>query len=186
MCIKPHGLIRMVENILSVTRISDGTMNVNKTSEAAEEIVAEAISRIRSRFPDRKITVKVPDALLMVPMDGTLIEQVLINLLDNAIKYSPDDSVIDVTVKKAGQEAVFEVIDNGEGIANDDLPYLFENYALDDKRSPDSSRGLGIGLSICMSIIKAHRGGMEAVNRPEGGAIFRFMLPLGREEQNAG
>ena len=109
-------LIRMVENLLSVTRINEGTMNVTKTLEAAEEIVAEAISRIRKRFPNRKINVQVPDELLMVPMDGTLIEQVLINLLENAVKHSPDDSVIDVQVKKSGQNAIFEVIDNGEGI----------------------------------------------------------------------
>lgn len=178
-------LIRMVENILSVTRINEGIINVTKTSEAAEEIVAEALSRIRSRFPERKIHVKVPDELLMVPMDGTLIEQVIINLLDNAIKYSPVDSVIDVQVKKNGKEAVFEVIDNGRGISDNDLPHLFENYTRNE-RSPDSSRGLGIGLSICMSIIKSHRGGMEAVNRPEGGAIFRFMLPLGEDKENAG
>ncbi len=179
-------LIRMVENILSVTRINEGLMNVTKTSEAAEEIVAEAISRIRKRFQNRKITVKVPDELLVVPMDGTLIEQVLINLLENAIKHSSDDSVIDVAVIKAGQEAVFEVIDHGEGISEQNLPYVFESYALNDKQSPDSSRGMGIGLSICMSIIKAHHGGMEAVNRPEGGAIFRFMLPLEGNKENAG
>ena len=110
-------LIRMVENLLSVTRINEGTMNVTKTPEAAEEIVAEAISRIRKRFLNQKITVKVPDTLLMVPMDGTLIEQVLINLLENAVKHSPEDSAVEVEVKKNGHYAVFEVTDNGEGIA---------------------------------------------------------------------
>lgn len=178
-------LIRMVENILSVTRINEGTMNVTKKPEAAEEILAEAVSRIRKRFATRKISVKVPDELLIVPMDGTLIEQVLINLVENAIKHSPDDSTIDVSVQKTGQEAVFEVADYGTGIAVEALPRLFENYAMSDRQSPDASRGMGIGLSICMSIIKAHRGGMEAANKPEGGAIFRFMLPLGEENQNA-
>lgn len=171
-------LIRMVENILSVTRINEGTMNVTKTPEAAEEIVAEAISRIRNRFPNRKITVKVPDELLMVPMDGTLIEQVLINLLENAIKHSEEDSLIEMKVKKKGNDAVFEVIDNGEGIAQQDFPYLFESYVPNGKRSPDSSRGMGIGLSICMSIVKAHQGKMEAANKEDGGAVFRFTLPI--------
>lgn len=177
-------LIRMVENILSVTRISEGAANVSKVPEAAEEIVAEAVSRIRKRFPDRKITVKVPDELLIVPMDGTLIEQVLINLLENAVKHSKEDSTIEISVKQSGSEAVFEVSDNGEGIAEQDLPSLFESYAPDRKRSSDSSRGMGIGLSICMSIIKAHQGKMEALNKQEGGAIIRFVLPLKEVEHN--
>jgi two-component system sensor histidine kinase KdpD len=171
-------LIRMVENLLSVTRINEGPMNVTKTPEAAEEIVAEAISRIRKRFANRKIKVKVPDVLLIVPMDGTLIEQVIINLLENAIKYSPEDSVIAVEVKKHGNEAVFEVSDQGKGISDQDFPYLFETYVPDGKRSSDSSRGMGIGLSICNSIVKAHQGKIEAENKEQGGAVFRFTLPL--------
>ena len=178
-------LIRMVENLLSVTRISDGTMNVTKTPEAAEEIVAGAISRIRKRFPERNISVKVPDELLMVPMDGTLIVQVLINLLENAVKHSSENSAIEVEVKKAETAAVFEVLDRGEGIAEQDLPYIFDGYFSGKKRSPDSSRGMGIGLSICKSIIKAHNGKLEAANRKKGGAVFRFTLPL-EESENSG
>lgn len=171
-------LIRMVENLLSITRINEGTMNVTKTPEAAEEIVAEAISRIRKRFPERKVSVKVPEELLIVPMDGTLIEQVLINLIENAIKHSPDDSLIEVIVKKSGSYAMFDVIDYGEGIAESDFPYLFESYMPSGNRSADSSRGMGIGLTICMSIIKAHQGRIKAVNKKNGGAIFMFELPL--------
>lgn len=171
-------LIRMVENLLSVTRINEDTANVVKTPEAAEEIIAAAISRIRKRFTGRKINVSVPEKLLLVPMDGTLIEQVIINLIENAIKHSGDDTVIDVTLKKVGHAAVFEVQDNGEGIAEKDFPYLFESYVPNGKRSADSSRGMGIGLSICMSIIKAHQGKMEASNKEDKGASFRFTLPL--------
>lgn len=171
-------LIRMVENLLSVTRINEGTMNVTKLPEAAEEIVAEAIRHIRKRFPEKKISVKVPDELLMVPMDGTLIEQVLINLLENAIKHSPENSAVEVEVKLDHQNALFEVRDNGEGITEEDFPYLFESYVPNGKRSADSSRGMGIGLSICRSIIKAHGGKLEAANRNEGGAVFLFKLPL--------
>ena len=177
-------LIRMVENLLSVTRINEGTMNVEKSFEAVEEIVEEAIRNIRKRFPERKVSVKVPEELLTVPMDGTLIEQVLINLLENAMKHSPNDSIIEVEVKKEKRYAIFEVRDNGEGIAEKDFPYLFESYIPNGKRSSDSSRGMGIGLSICMSIIKAHHGKLEAVNRKEGGAIFIFKLPLEEVENN--
>ena len=171
-------LIRMVENLLSITRISEDTANVVKTPEAVEEIVAESVSRIKSRFNDRKINVKVPDELMIVPMDGTLIEQVIINLIENAIRHSGEDTKIDVHVKKEKNYAVFEVSDNGEGIYEQDFPYLFESCVPDGKRSSDSSRGMGIGLSICMSIVKAHQGKMEAENKKDGGAVFRFTLPL--------
>ncbi len=171
-------LIRMVENLLSITRINEGTMNVTKSAEVAEEIVAEAISQIRKRFPGRKIHVKAPDELLVVPMDGTLIEQVLMNLIENAIKHSPEDSDIEVEVTRESQFALFEVRDHGKGISEEDFPYLFESYVPDGKRTADSARGMGIGLSICLSIIKAHHGTLEAVNRSGGGAVFQFRLPL--------
>ncbi|AIQ14370.1 sensor histidine kinase [Paenibacillus durus] len=177
-------LIRMVENLLSVTRIKEGSVDVSKTAEAAEEIVAEAISRIRSRFKDRNINVKVPDELLMVPMDGTLIEQVIINLVENAIKHSGENTLVEVTLMRKGNNAVLEVSDNGEGIDERELPHLFDSYAASGGRSPDSSRGMGIGLSICMSIVKAHRGKLEAENKRSGGAVFRVILPLEEEASN--
>ena len=171
-------LIHMVENLLSVTRIHEGTMNVTKTPEAAEEIVAEAIGHIRKRFPTRAISVKVPEDLFIVPMDGTLIEQVLINLIENAYKHSPAESLVELEIRSDHDFALFEVRDSGEGIAEEDFPYLFDSYVPDGNRSSDSTRGMGIGLSICMSIIKAHGGKLEAANRSEGGAVFRFRLPL--------
>ncbi len=170
-------LIRMVENLLSVTRINEETANVTKTPEAAEEIIAAAISRIRKRFPEQKINVTVPEELLMVPMDGTLIEQVIINLIENAIKHS-GETEIKVSLRKEHDMAVFEVSDNGEGIPEQDFPYLFETYVPNGKRSSDSSRGMGIGLSICSSIVNAHQGKLEAYNQEDGGAVFRFSLPV--------
>lgn len=171
-------LIRMVENLLSVTRINEGTMNVSKALEAGEEIIAEAVSRIRRRYGERNIQVKVPEKFLEVPMDGTLIVQVLINLLENAIKHSREETLIEVCLRKQEDWAVFEVLDNGKGISEEDLPYLFEGYTALGGKTSDSSRGLGIGLSICRSIIKAHHGRIEAENRSNGGAAFRFCLPL--------
>ena len=171
-------LLRMVENLLSVTRINESASKVTKSPEAAEEVIAEAVGRIKKRFPQRKIIVSVPDDLLEVPMDGTLIAQVLINLLENAIKHSTDDSFIEVILKKTGEKAQFQVIDHGKGIADEDYPYLFTSYVPNGNKSSDSSRGMGIGLSICMTIIKAHNGTMEAYNWLEGGAVFQFSLPL--------
>lgn len=171
-------LIRMVENLLSVTRINESASNLTKSPEAAEEVVGEAVSRIKQRFPQREIIVRVPDEFLEVPMDGTLIVQVLINLLENAIKYSPSDSSVEIRLEKNGEWARFEVLDHGKGISNEDFPYLLTSYKSTENKSPDSSRGMGIGLSICKTIVKAHNGKLEAENRKEGGAIFRFTLPL--------
>lgn len=171
-------LLRMVENLLSVTRINESASKVTKSPEAAEEVIAEAVGRIKKRFPQRKIIVSVPDELLEVPMDGTLIAQVLINLLENAIKHSTDQSPVEIVLKKKGESALFEVLDHGKGIAEEDFPYLFTSYVPNGNKSSDSSRGMGIGLSICMTIIKAHNGTMEANNRLEGGAVFQFSLPL--------
>jgi two-component system sensor histidine kinase KdpD len=175
-------LIRMVENLLSVTRIQEGSTQVIKMPEAAEEVVAEAVSRIRKRFPTRSVSTHVPDELLIVPMDSTLIAQVLINLLENAVKHSPDNSPVEVWLKKKDNFGVFEVIDHGTGISAETLPSIFEGYVVGDKRDSESQRGMGIGLSICQSIIKAHDGKLEAENQPAGGALFRFTLPLERDE----
>lgn len=175
-------LIRMVENLLSVTRLNDSTSKVTKHMEAAEEVVAEAVVRIKQRFPEREIMVSVPEEFIEVPMDGTLIAQVLINLLDNAIKHSAVESPVMVQLKQKGDYLQFEVLDHGKGISGEDFPYLFTGNKPSEHKSPDSSRGMGIGLSICMTIIKAHNGSMEAENRKEGGAIFRFALPLKESE----
>ena len=175
-------LIRMVENLLSVTRINQGTMKVAKEPEAVEEIVAGAVNRIRHRFPERKLTTRVPDDLLIVSMDGTLIMQVMINLLENAVKHSPSDSTVQIEVRKAGKMAIIDVLDEGKGIAEQTLPFLFEGQAPEGLQSSDSARGMGIGLSICNTIIKAHDGSLEAFNRETGGAMFRFTLPLEGDE----
>lgn len=171
-------LIRMVENLLSVTRISETTTNLSKTSQAVEEVASESLSRVKNKYPGYNISVKVPDELLLVPMDATLIEQVIINLLENAIKHSTKESMIEFIVTRDPDNAIFEISDNGTGIPMDELPKLFDGYSSGKTKSPDSSRGMGIGLSICRSIIQAHGGVIEAENKKEGGAKFRFTLPM--------
>jgi two-component system sensor histidine kinase KdpD len=178
-------LIRMVENLLTVTRISDSPAKVKKLPEAAEEIVAEAVSRIRSRFPDVVIHVSVPEEFLMVPMDATLIEQVIINLLENAVYHAGRENPIDLKVTVQNRRAVFCVSDRGPGIPKEQLRNIFDGYPAEKSKSSDSSRGAGIGLSICMSIVKAHQGQMAAENREDGpGAVFTFTLPLEEAESN--
>ncbi len=177
-------LIRMVENILTVTRISKETATVHKTMEAAEEVISQAVSIVRKRFPDCLIHVSIPSELLMVPMDATLISQVLINLLENAIKNSEEGALVLLTLKKKGRTARFEVSDHGRGIPKHLLSNLFEIYSQAEDRGADSSKGLGIGLSICKTIIQAHGGEIQGYNREEGGARFIFTLPLQEEQED--
>ncbi len=118
-------LIRLVENLLSLTRLDDGKLNLDKNLEAIEEIIAEAIRRVGKRASDHKISVDIPDKLILVPMDGNLIVQVIINLLDNALKYTPKGSVITVKVYEKEEAVFFEIADNGPGIPEDAItPHL--------------------------------------------------------------
>lgn len=183
-------LIRMVENLLSVTRIDEGTMKVNKVPEAVEEIAATAVRRIRKRFPQQEIQVKVPTELILVPMDGKLIEQVLINLMENAIRHSGKITPIMVNVLRQGNDVVFEVQDQGLGIKKERLTNLFNPFdgsKVSQGAVPvDAKRGLGIGLSICKTIIAAHNGTISGENNQSKGAVFRFTLPIEPIEEENG
>ena len=176
-------LIRMVENLLSITRIdSDRAAEIVKVDVAVEELVPEAVMKFQKRFPEQYVSVKVPSYLFMVPMDAMLIEQVLINLLENAVLHAKNMTAIHLEVRDEHGMAVFEVSDDGEGIKSDILPRIFKGYnKIDEDRTCDSKKNMGIGLSVCNTIVKAHNGTMAAANKPEGGALFTFCLPL--EEQ---
>ena len=171
-------LIRMVENLLSVTRM-DGRARLRKQPEAAEEVVGDAVMQLGKRFPDRTVTVSVPDELLMVPMDAMLIEQVLLNLLENAVIHGRGARQIGLQVERRGGDAVFRVWDDGCGIAPRLLPRLFEGTIFHEEEDRgDRCRNLGIGLTVCSTVIRAHGGRIAAGNRPQGGAWVEFTLPL--------
>lgn len=176
-------LMRMVENILSITRIREGDVRIVKEAEAAEEIAAEAVQKFRKRFDSLPVHVNVPDELLMVPMDAMLIEQVLINLMENAALHAQGATQITLSVHREADMAVFSVEDDGKGIEADILPKLFEEmFPHAQEMRGDGRRNMGIGLSACMSIVQAHDGKMKAENMEKGGARMSFMLPIGGEE----
>lgn len=172
-----NWLIRMVENLLSVTRITRGAAAIHKTPELAEEMLAEAVGQIRRRFPGQALTVKAPEEVLIVPMDATLVEQVIINLIENAI-YHAGAGPVEVEASMGAEEAVFHVRDHGCGIDPGRMKRLFDGYMVQEEGATDSHRGMGLGLSICASIVRAHGGTILAENAPDGGAIFSFTLPL--------
>ncbi len=173
-----NWLLHMVENLLSVTRIREGNSSVDKIPEPIEEVVSEAIMRVKKRYPDTQIIVKVPDDFLMIPMDATLIEQVIMNLIENALKHSGSSKPIELFVTKEVDQVLFHIVDQGIGIREDRLDSIFDGYTHAKNQSSDSTKGIGIGLSICKTIINAHGGTISVKNQTGGGASFTFTLPL--------
>ncbi len=173
-------LLRMVENVLSVTRIdNEAATKLHKSMEPIEEVVSQAVQKTKKHFPACKLQVKIPDEFIMAYMDSTLIEQVVINLIENAIRHSESTEPIEVSVEVSDDNHVqFSVRDHGKGIAAEELPILFEGFSIRNNEKNDSSRGLGIGLSICKSIILAHGGTISGTNAPDGGALFTFNIPM--------
>jgi len=172
-------LIRMVENLLSITRVTSSPAAIKKTPEAAEEVVGDAVGKIKRRFPAVEVTVSVPDELLLVPMDPLLIEQVLENLMENSVLHGQKTTRINVSVRSLGGNALFTLMDDGAGIDPAVMEHLFDGRLIHNaSREADSKKNMGIGLSVCMSIVRAHGGDMTASNIPQGGATFQFTLPL--------
>ncbi|MCB2291475.1 DUF4118 domain-containing protein [Clostridium sp. CS001] len=177
-------LIHSVENILSMTRIDEGKLEIKKDIEVVEEIVAESISRVKRFSGEHNIVIDLPKNMVLLFVDGLLIEQVLINLIDNAIKYTQKDSIIKVKVKVEHETVIFDISDNGKGIPEEDIPSIFDRFYTKTKGDCLEKRGIGLGLAICKSIIEAHDGRMEALNNSSGGATFRFTLPETRSDEN--
>lgn len=171
-----NWLLNMVENLLSVTRINNETAKVAKSSEPVEEVLAEAITRLKKRIPNARVTVQVPDDFLMIPMDAVLIEQVLINLMENAIVHSQSKDSVECFVDATKTDVTFHVRDHGIGIPPEKLATIFDGSSSTTSTAADGRKGMGIGLSICKTIISAHGGTIHAVNH-EHGAEFYFTLP---------
>ena len=173
-------LVRVVENLLSVTRMYGEGSALVKSPEAAEEVVSESVQKFRKRFPDIAVRVSVPEDVLFIPMDPVLVVQVLTNLMENAALHGNGVTQIRLLVTKEGGSAVFSVKDNGEGISRERMPRLFTDALIlgGGEKADNGRRSMGIGLSVCMTIVKAHGGSMTARNLPEGGALLTFALPL--------
>ncbi|MEG0291388.1 MAG: sensor histidine kinase KdpD [Anaerovoracaceae bacterium] len=169
-------LINLVENLLSVTRLSDGTMNLNFNAELVEEVVEEALSQIKRRNATHNIIVNQKDEFLLAKMDARLIMQVIINIVENAIKYTEEGSNIEILVRKIKDEIVVDIADNGNGISDESKEKIFDMFYTDNKLA-DSRRSLGLGLALCKSIILAHEGEISVFDNIPKGTVFRFTLP---------
>ena len=172
-------LIRMVENLLSVTRIDEGKVELKKIPIVLEELIDSVILKFRKHFPAQKVTVQIPEEFVMIPMDNMLLQQVLFNLLENAVYHAKGMTELILAVECQENMAIFSVRDNGCGIPTERMRNLFSGYLGREDRPMDGTRhNMGIGLSVCSAIVMAHGGEIKAKNRPEGGAEFTFALEM--------
>lgn len=170
-------LMRMVENLLSITRLDGGQVKIIKTPTVLEELIDSVILKFKKRYPTQNVEIEIPDDVVIVPMDAILIEQVLVNILENAVQHAEWMTRLTLRVFTQGKNAVFEIQDNGCGIDPKRFETLFTGYYTSKDEIADSQKkNAGIGLSVCDTIIKAHGGSIEAENIKTGGSIFRFVL----------
>ena len=172
-------LVGMVENLLSVTRLDNGELRLNKTETVLEELIDTVLVKFHKRCPTQNVAVTIPEDFLSIPMDAVLIGQVLTNLLENAVIHASGMTLLELLVTLEDRHVRFTVRDDGCGIAPDRLEDLFTGYLGSSDRQGDAlRRNMGIGLSVCATIVKAHGGRITAKNRPTGGAEFTFTLDL--------
>jgi len=170
-----HRLDRLLKNLIDMTRLEAGGLQIKKEPHPMEEVIGSALQRLERRLEPHRITTQLPQHLSMVPMDAILIEQVFINLLDNALAYGPPEGAIEISVAPSNGMVVSEIADLGPGVPQGDEQRVFEKFY---RGSPKREGGLGLGLTICRGIVEAHGGRIWAENRPSGGAMFRFTLPM--------
>lgn len=175
-------LINLVENLLSVSRLEQGRMNLHLTTELIDEVVAEALRHINRKRAEYHFHVQSSDDYLLAQMDAKLIVQVLINILDNAMKYTPPGSDIEIGWKQEGTFIYISVADNGPGIPDQAKPHIFDMFYSASNQIADSRRSMGLGLALCKSIVNAHGGEIVVSDHKPHGSIFTFSVPAGEVE----
>jgi two-component system sensor histidine kinase KdpD len=168
---------RLVTNLLDMTRLESGSVTLNREWHSVEELVGAALGRLERARRGRRVDVALPPDLPLVPVDGVLVEQLLVNLFDNAFKYSDPGSPVQVRASAGDRAVTVEVADAGPGLAPGDEERVFDKFY----RAGDGPRGFGLGLPICRAIATAHGGRIWAERCEPRGVAFRFTLPLGEE-----
>jgi two-component system sensor histidine kinase KdpD len=169
-------LNRLVANLLAMTRLEAGALEVRRSWHSLEEIVGAALHRLEPLLGSRPVRVQLPPNLPLVAVDDVLLEQVVFNLVENALKHAPSSTAIELEARLRDRELAVSIADRGPGLAPGSEEQVFEKfYRGDDSRR---SGGVGLGLAICRGIVEAHGGRLVAANRPDGGAVFTLVLPL--------
>lgn len=175
-------LMRVSENLLSITRIDGENAGVKKTPELVEEIIEGSVSKFLRHYQGIAVQVHLPEEPMLVPMDPLLMQQVLFNLMENAARHGETVKQIDIFLYQEEDKAILEVADDGVGIAHSRLEHLFDGTLHPEEGREDARRDMGIGLSVCRTIVVAHGGSITASNQKNGGALFRIALPMEKEE----
>jgi two-component system sensor histidine kinase KdpD len=168
-------LSRLVGNLLDITRFESGAVKLRRDLFPLEEIVGAALQRLETKLEGRAVTTVLPEDLPPVYGDDVLLGQVVLNLVENTLKYTPAGTPIELAAEAAGDAIVLEVRDRGPGVVPGEEQHIFEKFY---RGTSKGARGAGLGLAICRAIVQAHRGEIEALNRAGGGAVFRIRLPL--------
>lgn len=178
-------LNELVENVLQTTRYEEGRVKLNIEEEAAEEIITEAVTHVKRHAFKHQILVRIPDEIILIRVDGVLIRQVIVNILNNAINYSSDESQIIVSLYCKENRVIFEVKDNGPGISKEELLHIFEPYhsrnVSGNANKSAKRKGMGLGLSLCKSIVEAHNGEISIKNNEPHGTIVSFYVLSDKE-----
>jgi two-component system sensor histidine kinase KdpD len=169
-------MARVINNILDMTRLESGPLQLDRQWYPLEEILGAALTRLKDVLEPRSVCIDIPRDLPMLYVDGVLFEKVLMNLLENAAKYTPPDARIEVSAAVHRGEIQLKVADDGPGIPKGSEKLIFEKFYR--VRAEGSVAGTGLGLAICTSVVEAHGGRIWAENRPEGGAVFIVTLPI--------
>lgn len=167
-----------------VTRFEDGTVTLNMSDQLIDEVIAEALKHINRKSCEHKIHVDCGKELLLVRMDARLIIQVIINIVDNAIKYTQEGSDIYIKARKEGRYVIISIEDNGAGIPDDMKENVFDTFFTCNNEIADNRRSLGLGLSLCKTIINAHGSELELRDNTPHGCIFEFKLQLSEVHLN--
>ncbi len=175
-------LINLVENLLAVTRLEDGRMELRLSAELMDEVITEALHHVSRKSTLHNISVHSSEEFILAKMDAKLIVQVIINIVDNAIKYTPEGSNIIIETKKNGKTVIVSISDDGPGISDEAKKHVFEMFYSGANGIADSRRSLGLGLSLCKSIVNAHGGEISVSDNKPNGTVFSFTLPA--EEVN--
>ena len=172
-------LINLVENLLAVTRIEEGRMNLKLSAELIDEVISEALRHVNRKSVEHEIVVKSEQEFILAKIDARLMVQTIINIVDNAIKYTPKGSIIVIETKQKGGKVEIEIADNGPGISDEVKSHVFEMFYSGSNKVADSRRSLGLGLSLCKSIVNAHEGEIKVSDNHPHGTIFTIILPVG-------
>ena len=176
-CEDSEWLMCMVENLLSITRIDSGQVQIIKAPTVLDELIDSVMSKFGKRYPRQMVELETPAEIVVIPMDAILIEQVLFNLLENAVIHAKDMTCLELKVSVMGKHVRFEVTDNGCGLPENRILSVFQGNWNEQTMVADSKkRNAGIGLSVCATIVSAHNGEIHAENVPDGGARFWFVL----------